>query len=119
MEDCLSCEIKLSKDKKKAWLGQPHLIANIEKYFRDEVQGLTKYLTPGTPGLNQVKVTNEELMLPVATQKRYRSGVGMLLYLVKHSRPDIANPVRELSKVLDGSSLGAYKEMYLILETEA
>ena len=31
----------------------------------------------------------------------YRSGVGMLLYLVKYSRPDIANPVRELSKVLD------------------
>ena len=103
LEDYLSCEIKLSKDKKKAWLGQPHLIANLEKNFGNEVKGLIKYLTPGTPGLNQVKVTNKELMLPVATQKRYRLGVGILLYLVKHSRPDIANPVRELSKVLDGS----------------
>ena len=35
----------------------------------------------------------------------------MLLYLVKHSRPDIANAVRELSKVLDCSTNGAYKEM--------
>lgn len=35
----------------------------------------------------------------------------MLLYLVKHSRPDIANGVRELSKVLDGPSLGDYKEL--------
>ena len=35
----------------------------------------------------------------------------MLLYLVKHSRPDIANAVRELSKVLDCSNNGAYKEM--------
>ena len=35
----------------------------------------------------------------------------MLLYLVKHSRPDIANCVRELSKVLDGPSEASYKEM--------
>jgi hypothetical protein len=28
----------------------------------------------------------------------------MLLYLVKHSRPDIANAVRELSKVADGAT---------------
>jgi hypothetical protein len=30
-----------------------------------------------------------------------RSGVESLLYLVKHSRPDLANCVRELSKVID------------------
>jgi len=35
----------------------------------------------------------------------------MLLYLVKHSRPDIANYVRELSKVLDGPSKASYREM--------
>jgi DNA replication protein DnaD len=28
--------------------------------------------------------------------------VGMLLYVVKHSRPDIVNGVRKLSKALDG-----------------
>jgi hypothetical protein len=28
----------------------------------------------------------------------------MLLYLVKHSRPDISNAVRELTKVLDGAT---------------
>ena len=35
----------------------------------------------------------------------------MLLYLVKHSQPDIANAVQELSKVLNCSTEGAYKEM--------
>ena len=35
----------------------------------------------------------------------------MLLFLVKHSRPDIANCTRELSKVLDRASEGAYKEL--------
>ena len=35
----------------------------------------------------------------------------MLLYLVKHSRPDIGNCVRELSKVLDGTTDCAFDEM--------
>ena len=35
------------------------------------------------------------------TQSMYRSGMGTLLYLTKHSRPDITNPVRELSKSID------------------
>ena len=41
----------------------------------------------------------------------HSSGVWMLLYLVKHSRPDLANPVRELSKVLDGPTPVATKEL--------
>jgi hypothetical protein len=34
----------------------------------------------------------------------------MLLYLIKHLRPDLANVVRELSKYMDGVSLAAYRE---------
>lgn len=40
----------------------------------------------------------------------------MLLYLVKHSRPDIANPVRELSKVLDGATQKAFKELHRVIK---
>jgi hypothetical protein len=54
--------------------------------------------------------------IDVDKQKTYRSGVGMLLYLVKHSRPDIANAVRELSKALDGTSIAAYKELMRVLK---
>ena len=35
----------------------------------------------------------------------------MLLSLIKYSRPDIDNGVRELSKCIDGPNLAAYKEM--------
>ena len=49
-------------------------------------------------------------------QTLYRSGVGMLLYLVKHSRPDIASCVRELSKVLDGTTDCAFNEMLRIIK---
>ena len=40
----------------------------------------------------------------------------MLLYLVKHSQPDIANCIRELSKVLDGATQGSYKEMLRVIK---
>ena len=40
----------------------------------------------------------------------------MLLYLVKYSRPDIANAVRELSKVLDGSTEASFKEMLRVIK---
>jgi hypothetical protein len=46
---------------------------------------------------------------------QYRSGVGMVLYLIKHSRPDLANMVRELSKCMDGASIIAYKEMIRVI----
>ena len=51
-----------------------------------------------------------------ADHSLYRTGVGMLLFLVKHSRPDIANAVRELSKVLDGPSPAALKEMKRVIK---
>ena len=42
---------------------------------------------------------------------KYRSGTGSLLYLVKHSRIDIANAVRELSKVMDRAAPNHMKEL--------
>ena len=116
LHDYLSCEIAFSKDRKKAWLGQPHLIKKLETTFGDEVMKLMKYVTPGTPGRTQVREIDKTLCLAGEKQTRYRSGVGMLLYLTKHSRPDIANAVRELCKVLDGATIAAYKEMLRIIK---
>jgi hypothetical protein len=36
---------------------------------------------------------------------------------LKHSRPDLSNPVRELTKVLDGATPAAYKEMLRIIRS--
>ena len=33
LHDYLSCDICFSQDKKQAWLGQPHLISNLDKKF--------------------------------------------------------------------------------------
>jgi len=58
---------------------------------------------------NAVYVTDEE-------QKLYRSGVGMLLYLVKHSQPDLSNGTRELSKVMDKATEGHMKELCRVIK---
>ena len=54
-------------------------------------------VTPGTPGFVGGKV-DAISKVDEKTQSMYRSGVGTLMYLTKHGRPDIKNPVRELSK---------------------
>ena len=45
----LSCNIKFSNDKKHAWLGQPHLIKNLENKFGGLVNHIQSHKTPGTP----------------------------------------------------------------------
>ena len=60
--------------------------------------------------------------ISVEDQRIFWSDEGMFLYLVKHSRPDIANATRELSKANDGANPAAYKELLCmikyIIETE-
>ena len=68
-------------------------------------------ITPGTPVFIGGKV-DDISKVDEKTQSMYRSGVGTLLYLTKHSRPDITNPVRELSKSMDGASMAHVTEMY-------
>jgi len=49
-------------------------------------------------------------------QKLYRSEVGMLLFLVKHTRPDLSNSNRELSKVMDKATEGHMKELCRVIK---
>jgi hypothetical protein len=47
-------------DKLIAWLGQPHLIKNLESKFGFLVDQLQKYRTPGTPGNNFICPKKED-----------------------------------------------------------
>ena len=62
-------------------------------------------LTPGTPTFTVRRLENPEDKVSPEEHETYRSGVGTLLYLTKYSRPDICNPVRELSKTMDAPAL--------------
>lgn len=116
LDDYLGGQILFNKDRTMAWIGQPHMIKKLAKTFGEEVSKLQKYKTPGTPGQGLVMAKDEEEMLDGARHSRFRTGTGMLLYCVKVSRPLLANPVRELSKVLSKPNEAAYKEMLRIIK---
>ena len=71
-------------------------------------------ISTGTPEFIVGKV-DDISKVDEKTQSMYRSGVGTLLYLTKHSRPDITNPVRELSKSMDGASMAHVTEMNRVI----
>ena len=111
LDDYLSCEVLIDKAEKRGWIGQPHMVKKIEKTFGEEVKGLKNYQTPGTPGFKIMKPENESEMISEELQSRYRTGVGQIMFLIKHSRPDLMSAVRELSKVLGKATEAAYKEL--------
>ena len=100
----MGVQVIKSKIGKWAWLGQPTIIKNVVKVFTDDVQTLQSTLTPGTPAFIGQKVVDEEDKIMEKEEAFYQSGVGTLLHLTKHSRLDITNAVRELSKSMDGAS---------------
>ena len=54
----LSCKIKFSTDKKRAWLGQPHLI-NMNKKFGKLVKNVHRHRSPGMPKFLVVRPMGE------------------------------------------------------------
>ena len=105
-------KIDFSENKKSSWLGQPHLIANLQSTFGNRVEDMKNYQTPGKAHKIQVRERDESKCISKGEQKLFCLGVGMLLHLVNHSRLDTANSVRELSKVLDGATQDAFKELH-------
>ena len=49
-------------------------------------------------------------------QQIYQSDIGMLLYLVKHLHPYLANMTRESSKANNGTYPTAYKELLQVIK---
>jgi Reverse transcriptase (RNA-dependent DNA polymerase) len=110
-KDYLSCEIKMNKGKSIAWIGKPHQEKKLEDNFGEMVQSRQWYKTPGTPNFGIVQPKGDDSRITDMEQSTYRSVVGSLLHLTKHSRPDISNAVQELSKSMDGATPLAFKEM--------
>ena len=59
LQDYSSCKIKKSDDKKRAWLGQPHLIKNLESKFGEFINKFWSHKTPSTPKFLIMRPTEE------------------------------------------------------------
>ena len=75
------------------------------------MKNMQEYGMPAGSGEHIKRPDEGEPTLGKDDQTIYRRGVALLLYLIKFSRPDISNTVRELSKVMDGATLGNMKSM--------
>jgi hypothetical protein len=95
---------------------QPDMIKKLESSFGDKVENIYDASTPLGPGTTIVRPGHDDERIDQEEQREYRSGVGMLLYLVKHSRPDISNAVRKSSKVMDGATREHVKLLYRVIK---
>jgi hypothetical protein len=83
VNEYLSCYIEESKDEAKLTMIQPNLLTRLIKNFGEDIEGKRKFLTPGTPRFKIQRSTVNMDVLDPQFQRKYRFGVGMLLYLTK------------------------------------
>ena len=72
--------------------------------------------TPGTPKFLTVRLIDGSGEIFVQDHKLFHSGIGMLLYLMKQLRADIANTTQELSKFMDSVNPAAFLEMHHVIK---
>ena len=71
---------------------------------------------PSPPGLNAMRPKDDNELINARLQEQYWSGVGMLLYLIKNTRPDKADVVREHSKMMDKTTPLHYKTLLRLIK---
>ena len=111
LEDFGGCMIKRNLTKTTLKISQPRLINNMTQVFNKYTKLLMTLNTSATPhqGIVHNKETNKNISFNL--QKRYRSGAGSLLYLVKYSQLELSNTVRETYKFMDEANRSHYKDI--------
>jgi hypothetical protein len=117
MKHFVGCRLHINRSRDTIWINQPKLIQNLELNFGKLIFTDRNFRTPAAPRSVVMRpVKDVDPTIHPDQPFKYRSGVGMLMYLVKHSRPDIANATRELTKVLDGATDAHWKAMMRIIK---
>ena len=111
LEDYLGCNIRFSQDDEVATMLQPHVIKKLKNKFEMITHDLKYKDLPCTAGSVTVREFDDGERLDDKEQSLHRSGIGILLYLAKYTRPDIANGVRKHSKNMDKASKNDYKTL--------
>ena len=67
--------------------------------------------TPATTSKGILHNQEIDTTIAYSLHQRYRSGIRSLIYLVRHSRPELSNTVCELSKFMDEANMSHYKSL--------
>ncbi len=112
VKDFIGCEMIVQDT--KVILHQSKLIVKFLDEFKSEIADMKWKETPMSAKVIRPNEDSDDL-LDTSKQTRYQSGVGTLLYIIKHSRPDLSNAVRELSKAMDQADESCYKLMLSVI----
>ena len=80
--------IKCDLTKMTLIIYQPDIITKTTQIFNEDVKSIMNFSTPDTPHKGVVRNQEIDTKISYNLQKRYRSGIGLLLYLVKHSQSE-------------------------------
>ena len=116
MNDFLGCSILREKDSDECWILPNHLVTKLVTTFSEMTRKLRKTNTPGTPREVQKITEKDKKELLPEKHKQFRSGIGSLMYLLKHSRPEMSNTIRELSRCISDPSDNNRKELWRVIK---
>lgn len=115
MYEYVGCKIDRSEDTNgigEFKFTQPVMLQSFEDEF--DLSDGTANDTPGEPGKTLPVATEEEMVEP-GKLTYYRSGVGKLLHMMRWSRPEIYNSVRDLSRHMKGCAVVHIRAMHRVM----
>ena len=112
MVEYVGCKVERNYETRSLKLTQPVLLQSFEDEFNMPNR---VYDTPAEPK-KQLKKTIEGQEVTAKEQTKFRSGVGKMLHLMRWSRPDIWNSVRELSRRIVNSNYNHMKAMIRVMK---
>jgi hypothetical protein len=113
MKEYVGCRVEHNREERYIKLTQPVMIQSFKDEFELEIGGKMPK-TPAEPGSILVKGEPNEY-LSSEEMKTYRSGVGKLLHMMRWTRPEILNAVRETSRFMSGAVEAHYVAMKRIM----
>ena len=112
LKEYIGCKLDWDKEQGTMKVTQPVLLQSLKDEFRvSEEQPPT---TPAEPG-SVLSMDEDTEVMKESDQKTYRSCVGKLLHMMKWSRPEISNAVRELSRFMKAATLAHMKAMKRVM----
>ena len=97
LEEFVGCKIEWNKEERWMRLTQPVLLQSFKDEFDLPIQ---EYSTLAPGGQVLKTVVKEEDQNSEEEHARYQSGVGKMMHMMRRSRPEISNAVRDLSRFM-------------------
>ena len=108
----VGCKLERNWKNRSVRITQPVLLQSYEDEFELPSR---EYETPAETGKVLTKCEDDQ-QVPPAEQKEFRSGTGKLLHMMRWSRPEIWNSVRELSRRMSKSNADHLKAMKRVMK---